>query len=62
MRLRSLQRDVVWPPDVPPSQWRSWLRQQLAADGELLRWAITAVIAQPDGERRLLFEAVLLSP
>ena len=48
--------------DVPPSQLRCWLRQQLAAEGELLRWAITAVIAQPDGERRLQFEAVLLSP
>ena len=62
MRLRSLQRDFVWPPDVPPSQLRCWLRQQLAAEGELLRWAITAVIVQPDGERRLQFEAVLLSP
>ena len=48
--------------DVRPSQLRCWLRQQLAAEGELLRWAITAVIAQPDGERLLQFEAVLLSP
>ena len=62
MRLRSLQRDLVWPPDVPPSQLRCWLRQQLAAEGELLRWAITAVISQPDGGLLLQFEAVLLSP
>ena len=59
MRLERFQRVVVWPASVQPPQLRSWLRQQLAGEGELLRWAITAVSREPDGQRNLHVEAVI---
>ena len=59
MRLTSLQRQFLWPDDVPLVELRSWIRQQLAAEGELLRWALTAVSADTDGGRTIQVEAVI---
>ena len=59
MRLERLQRVLIWPASVQPPQLRSWLLQQLAGEGELLRWAITAVSREPDGQRHLQVEAVI---
>ena len=38
---------------------RSWIRQQLAAEGELLRWALTKVSADAVGGRTIEVEAVI---
>ena len=59
MRLTSLQRQYLWPADVPLVELRSWIRQQLAAEGELLRWALTKVSADDDGGRMIQVEAVI---
>ena len=59
MRLTSLQRQFPWPTDVPLVELRSWIRQQLAAEGELLRWALTKVSADADGGRMIQVEAVI---
>ena len=59
MRLTSLQRQFLWPGDVPLVELRSWIRQQLAQEGELLRWALTAVSADADGGRTIQVEAVI---
>ena len=59
MRLTSLQRQFLWPADVALVELRSWIRQQLAAEGELLRWALTKVSADADGGRTIQVEAVI---
>ena len=59
MRLSSLQRQYLRPADVPLVALRSWIRQQLAAEGELLRWALTAVSADADGGRMIQVEGVI---
>ena len=59
MRLTSLQRHFPWPADVPLLELRSWIRQQLAAEGELLRWALTKVSVDADGGRMIQVEAVI---
>ena len=59
MRLTSLQRQYLWPADVPLVELRSWILQQLSAEGELLRWALTAVSADADGGRTVQVEAVI---
>ena len=59
MRLTSLQRQFLWPDDVPLVELRSWIRQQLAAEGELLRWALTKVSVDADGGRMIQVEAVI---
>ena len=59
MRLTSLQRQVLWPADVPLVELRSRIRQQLAAEGELLRWALTEVSTDVDGTRTIQVEAVI---
>ncbi len=61
MRLISLQRQFPWPADVPLVELRSWIRQQLAQEeeGDLLRWALTAVHSSADGARTLQVEAVI---
>ncbi|MCB4428751.1 hypothetical protein FZX09_08110 [Synechococcus sp. MU1643] len=59
MRLTSLQRQFLWPADVPLVELRSWIRQQLAEEGDVLRWAVTAVGSSPDGARTLQVEAVI---
>ena len=59
MRLTSLQRQFLWPDDVPLVELRSWIRQQLAAEGELLRWALTKVSADAVGGRTIEVEAVI---
>ena len=59
MRLTSLQRQFLWPADVPLVELRSWIRQQLAKEGDVLRWALTAVGSSVDGSRTLHVEAVI---
>ena len=59
MRLTSLQRQFLWPDDVPLDELRSWIRQQLEVEGDVLRWALTAVHSSADGARTLLVEAVI---
>ena len=59
MRLISLQRHFLWPADVPLVELRSWIRQQLAEEGDVLRWALTAVSATSDGDRTIQVEAVI---
>ena len=59
MRLISLQRHFLWPADVPLVELRSWIRQQLAEEGDVLRWALTEVRPVPDGGRTIQVEAVI---
>ena len=59
MRLISLQSQFLWPADMPLVELRSWIRDQLAAEGEVLRWALTAVGPTSDGGRTLQVEAVI---
>ena len=59
MRLTSLKRQFLWPADVPLVKLRSWIRQQLAEEGDVLRWALTAVHSNADGARTLEVEAVI---
>ena len=59
MRLTSLQRQFLWPADVPLVELRSWTRQQLAKEGDVLRWALTEVRTSADGVRTLQVEAVI---
>ena len=59
MRLHSLQRQFPWPADVPLVELRSWIRRQLAQEGDLLRWALTAVHSSADGDRMIQVEAVI---
>jgi len=44
---------------MPLVELRSWIRHQLAAEGEVLRWALTAVGPTSDGGRTLHVEAVI---
>ncbi|WP_392348141.1 hypothetical protein [Parasynechococcus sp.] len=59
MRLTSLQRQLFWPADVPLVELRSWIREQLAEEGDVLRWALTAVGSSADCGRTLQVEAVI---
>ena len=59
MRLTSLQRQFLWPADVPLVELRSWIREQLAVEGDVLRWALTGVGSSTDGARTLHVEAVI---
>ena len=59
MRLIRLQRQLLWPAELPLTELRGWIRQQLAAEGELLRWAMTEVSANTDGGRTIQLEAVI---
>ena len=62
MRLTTLQRQLIWPAELPLEQLRGWIDQQLAQEGELLRWAITGVEVHKDSlglERWLAVEAVI---
>ena len=59
MRLIRLQRQLLWPAEMPLTDLRGWIQQQLAAEGELLRWALTAVSADADGGRTIQVEAVI---
>ena len=59
MTLISLQRQLLWPAEVPLVELRSWILHQLAAEGEVLRWALTAVGPTADGGRTLQVEAVI---
>ena len=59
MRLISLQRYFLWPADVPLVELRSWIRQQLAEEGDVLRWALTGVASSVAAVRTLQVEAVL---
>ena len=44
---------------MPLTDLRGWIRQQLAVEGELLRWAMTEVSANADGGRTIHVEAVI---
>ena len=59
MNLRRLDRQLLWPEAVPAERLGEWIRQQLEPDGQLLRWAITAVNSDPAGQRWLQLEAVV---
>jgi hypothetical protein len=59
VRLIRLQRQLLWPAEVPLADLRGWIQQQLVAEGELLRWALTAVSADADGGRMIQVEAVI---
>ena len=59
MRLTSLQRQFLWPADVPLVELRSWIRHQLEKEGDVLRWALPKVSADADGGRPLQVEAVI---
>ena len=59
MRLIRLQRQLLWPAEMPLTDLRGLIQQQLAAEGELLRWALTAVSADPEGGRTIQVEAVI---
>ena len=59
MILRRLDWRLAWPATVDSRGLRAWVRSQLGSEGELLRWAITAVHADPSGDRWLQVEAVV---
>ena len=59
MRLTSLQCQFLWPADVPLVELRTWIHKKLAQEGELLRWALTAVSVDADGGRTIQVEAVI---
>ena len=59
MKLRRLDRQLLWPEAVPAERLGEWIRQQLQPDGQLLRWAITAVNSDAVGQRWLQLEAVV---
>ena len=59
MRLIRLQRQLLWPAEMPLKDLRGWIRQQLAPEGDLLRWALTAVSDDADGGRTIQVEAVI---
>ena len=59
MRLIRLQRKFSWPAEMPLKDLRGWIRQQLAPEGDLLRWALTAVSDDADGGRTIQVEAVI---
>ena len=59
MRLRRLELRLPWPQTISAKQLRRWVHQQLAQEAPLLRWAITAVVVDPSGDRCLQLEAVV---
>ena len=59
MRLIRLQRKLSWPAEMPLNDLRGWIRQQLAAEGDVLRWALTKVSDDADGGRTIQVEAVI---
>ena len=59
MNLCRLERQLLWPEAVPAERLGGWIRQQLRADGQLLRWAITAVSSDSAGQRWLELEGVV---
>ena len=61
MNLRRLEQRLSWPETVTSQALRAWVYGQLSLEGELLRWAITAVDRDSSGSRWLLAEAVVLA-
>ena len=59
MNLRRLDQQLAWPDVVPTKELREFVRSQLQLEGELLRWAITAVNQDSSGVRWLQVEAVV---
>ncbi len=59
MNLRRLDQQLVWPETVPAQELGGLVRCQLLLEGELLRWAITAVNRDSSGVRWLQVEAVV---
>tara|TARA_B100001063_G_scaffold206830_1_gene202402 strand:+ start:1220 stop:1405 length:186 start_codon:yes stop_codon:yes gene_type:complete len=59
VNLRRVDQQLAWPDAVPPHELREWVRSQLLLEGDLLRWAITAVSRDSSGARWLQVEAVV---
>tara|TARA_Y100000739_G_scaffold229109_1_gene242722 strand:- start:6 stop:191 length:186 start_codon:yes stop_codon:yes gene_type:complete len=59
VNLRRLDQQLAWPDAVPTKELREFVRSQLQLEGELLRWAITAVNQDSSGVRWLQVEAVV---
>ena len=59
MNLRRLDQQLAWPDAVPSGELCEFVRSQLQLEGELLRWAITAVNQDSSGVRWLQLEAVV---
>ena len=59
MNLRRLDQQLAWPDQVSTQELREWVRSQLLLEGDLLRWAITAVNRDSSGARWLQVEAVV---
>ena len=59
MNLRRLDQQLSWPETVPAQELGGLVRRQLLLEGELLRWAITAVNRDSSGVRWLQVEAVV---
>ena len=59
MNLRRLDQQLAWPDVVPTQELREFVRSQLQLEGELLRWAITAMNQDSSGVRWLQLEAVV---
>ena len=59
MNLRRLDQQLAWPDTVPTKELREFVRSQLQLEGELFRWAITAVNQDSSGVRWLQLEAVV---
>ena len=59
MNLRRLDQQLVWPETVPAQELGGLVRRQLLLEGELLRWAITAMNQDSSGVRWLQLEAVV---
>ena len=60
LELRTLQVRWPWPPNCPAQRLRPWLLERLKQDGQPLRWAITAVEIDDEGQKHLHLEAVVL--
>ena len=62
MNLHSFDRSLVWPDKVTAYSLRGFILDQLEVEGELLRWAITAVKRDDSEKHRIYIEAIILSP
>ncbi|WP_037990859.1 hypothetical protein [Synechococcus sp. CC9616] len=58
MILRTLRLELRWPLNIPASGLRSLIKREVADQDHWLRWALTAVTRDADGQRILQLEAV----
>ena len=59
LELRTLQVCWPWPPACSAQDLRPWLIERLREHGQPLRWAITAVETDVEGQKHLHLEAVV---